>query len=214
MCGAYCHSPRRTAFCRRFGLNAKRMKEMYLLANQLARLLVPSLKQQATACSKARVSQIEQDTSTEKAKRKNRKSAVPAADASVVLPLKPAPPTPAMRLALHACVVEGFIDHVAVWVEEETRGDFTGVQAPATNNRQRRGGYRSAELKNAADGRAQLAHIHPHSCLARHRLFRHGFIRFSALRDPAAVFRICRSVLVVCVPYVLAVGLFHFASWR
>lgn len=169
MCGAYCHSPRRTAFCRRFGLNAKKMEEMYLLANQLARLLIPSLKQQATACSNAPVSQSEQDTSTEKAERRYRKSAVPAADVSLVLPLKPAPPTPAMRLALHACVVEGFIDHVAVWVEEETRGDFTGVQAPAANSRQRRGGYRCAELRNAADGCAQLAHIHPHSCLARHR---------------------------------------------
>lgn len=167
MCGAYCHSPRRAAFCRRFGLNSKRMREVYLLANQLATLLLPALKQQPTACSESPVGQTERARSAQKMRRL--KSTVRAADAWVAVPLKPAPPTPAMRLALHACVIEGFIDHVAVWVEEETRSDLTGAQAPATNYKPCRGGYRSAELKNAPSGRPQLAHIHPDSCLARHR---------------------------------------------
>ncbi|CBZ49704.1 putative ATP-dependent helicase [Neospora caninum Liverpool] len=152
MCGAYCHAVHRGKFCRRFGLNAKKMKDVFLLGNQLAGILLPLYIRQASKSAA--------EGSAKKRKHDEKPSVLQ-------LPLKPQPPSDRIRLALHACVLEGLVDHVAVLVEASTRRDLTGG-GPAPSKSE--GGYRTAELKTAEDGSQQLAFLHPSSNLAKHRL--------------------------------------------
>ncbi|ESS29184.1 helicase associated domain (ha2) protein, partial [Toxoplasma gondii VEG] len=186
MCGAYCHAVHRGRFCRRFGLNTKKMKDVYLLGNQLAGILLPLYMRQAKSAEAGAT------------KRKER------AAHTLEIPLKPQPPSDRIRLGLHACVLEGLVDHVAVWVDPSARGDLTGGrgQAPLRSE----GGYQTAELKVTEDGN-QLAFIHPTSTLAKHRprpkLVVYNFILTTSrpfLRDCMAIdseaLSLCSSPLV------------------
>ncbi|PFH31668.1 helicase associated domain (ha2) protein [Besnoitia besnoiti] len=201
MCGAYCHAANRGKFCRRFGLNSKKMKDVYLLGNQLASILLPMYTKHAGQAGAQGA-----DREARKALKAKKKHADGGVPQPLVVPLKPQPPTPEVRLALHACVLEGLVDHVAVWTEGSTRADLTGgdrardLGAPA-----RDGGYSAAELKRG--GEQRLAFLHPTSNLARHRprplLVAYNFILSTSrpfLRDCMAVdvraLSLCASPLI------------------
>ncbi|KAL8272913.1 hypothetical protein Esti_003167 [Eimeria stiedai] len=150
LCGAYSNASNPNTFCRSFGIDPSRMAEVAALAAQLAQLLHPLLQ-------RARQRQPQQQEEND-ALQGDRNEAFEAELKSLQPPLRLELPTAPAQRCLHECVVQGLIDHVAVWEDAASRlpPDATPAQKAAG-----RGGYRCAELKG------QLALLHSSSSLMR-----------------------------------------------
>lgn len=152
LCGAYSHARYPTTFCKSYDLDASRFAEVAALAAQLAQLLRPLLMR-AEAAAK---SQAEGQPEMAEAAAGCGGGNGGGLDLSALKPpLKLDPPAHTIRRGLHECVVQGFIDRVAVWQDPpRLPADATQEERAAA-----RGGYRCAELKG------QLALLHPSSTL-------------------------------------------------
>ncbi|XP_026194044.1 probable ATP-dependent RNA helicase kurz [Cyclospora cayetanensis] len=138
LCGAYSHSRHPTSFCRTYCLDSARMAEVGALAAQLAQLVRSLLQRSRQSHQGLGAGTLEKEV-----------------DDLLVLkpPLRLDLPDVQSRRCLHQCVVQGLIDHVAVWQDPPR----LPADATAAERESARGGYRCGELKG------QLALIHPSS---------------------------------------------------
>lgn len=137
LCGAYSHARSPVGFCKSYGLDPSRFAEVGALAAQLAQLMRVLLQRARQGQESLEAAEPQQEA--------------PADDLQALkAPLRLAVPTAEAKRCLQQCVVQGLIDHVAVWQDPPRLPPDATPEQRAAN----RGGYRCAELKG------QLALVH------------------------------------------------------